>query len=244
MFANGITINNTGTHVYINSQDSGDSNIYHCSVNPADGTFISCQITAITTPPNYYANYGFLILNPSNTLAYLLDGLNSRVLACPLVYEHISSICTDTGATNLNDSIVGITLNKAGTIAYIVDYSGLVTVCSVSDAVFSGCTQYTGDGSITFDRPADVALNNAETHLYVTDYIESKVFLCKTDFSNCTVAGNVNGPYGIALNKTNSFAYITNYSDTYACPINNDGSLNTCTLFSGFAFPTDVTLGY
>lgn len=244
IFANGITLNNAGTQAFLNSQDNSNANVYQCSINSADGTFTACTPTLITSPTGYYANYGFLTLNPSNTLAYLIDGQNSRVLACPIISGTVGGVCPDTGANNIDDSAVGIVLNKAGTTAYIGNYDGFVTVCSVNGATFSNCVQHTGGGAINFSHPSGVALNNAETMLYIADYSTNEVYRCSPDFSSCAIAASIPVAYGIALNETNTLAYVTNFTDTYMCHIEANGDLSVCTPQSGFNVPIDVKFGY
>lgn len=244
IFANGIALNNEGTKIFLNSQDSLNANVYQCSVNRTDGTFSACTAILITSPTGYYASYGFLTLNPDNTLAYLIDGFNSRILACPMVSGTLSGVCSDTGASNIDDSMVGIVLNKAGTTAYIGNYDGFVTICSVSGTTFSGCVQHTGGGMITFSKPSGVALNNTESILYIADYNNNKVYGCSPNFSTCFVAANVPVAYGIALNEANTFVYVTNFTDTYMCQINNDGTFSACTIQSGFNVPIGIAFGY
>lgn len=245
IFSQGIVINSSGTQAFINSQDNGNNNIYQCPINQIDHSFNGCTAVPITSPSGYYASYGFLTLNPSNTLAYLVDGQNSRILACPIVSDVLSGTCTDTGATNIDADIVGIVLNKQGSTAYMASYTGhFVTVCAVNGTVFSGCVQHTGGGAVTFTSPAGLALNNTESLLYVTDYSgPGQVYACRPDFSNCTLAANIVGAYGIALNAANTFALVTNYTNTYSCSINNDGTFSGCATGGSFSAPADVTYG-
>jgi DNA-binding beta-propeller fold protein YncE len=245
IFSQSVILNSANTQAFINSQDFGNINIYQCAIDTNTGLFSSCTAVPITSPANYYSNYGFMALNPSNTLLYAIDGNNNRVLACPIVAGVLQGTCTDTGTTNIDDSAVGIALNQAGTTAYIGNYDGWVTTCSVSGAVFSNCTQHLGGGAVNFVRPSGVALNQAETLLYVTDYGPNLVYACTPSFSNCFVASSaIAVPYGIALNQTNTMAYVTNFTDTYSCPIQNDGTFGACVSHNGFNIPIGVALGY
>jgi len=251
----GIVINNAGTTAFLTGY-TDTPYVYQCAINSSDGTFMSCSATQITSPSGYDPEYGMLALNPSNTIAYLVDAA-SRILACPIVDNVISGVCSDTGATNVNDGYASqLALNKAGTTAYLANYSGspsaFVDVCSVSGTVFSSCIKKNGGSSITFTETGGVALNNAETILYVTDYSAGKVYGCSTSpnntdlFSSCFVAASgLSQAWGIALNSTNTTAYITNFgNNTYICPILGDGTFGTCTTDSSFSEVVGVTLGY
>lgn len=246
IFSQGIVINSTNTRAYINSEDNSNFNIYQCDINTTTKTFSNCTATLITSPSGYYADYGFLTLNHDNTRLYAVDGLNSRVLMCPIVGGTVQGICNSTNATQLSDSAAGIVLNRAENTAYIANYNGWVTKCKVNpiNSTFSACTQFTGGGSITFSRPAGVALNYAETLLYVTDYNQGKIYVCTPTFSTCEIAGSVDGAYGIAVNQKSTAAYVTNYSNTYVCPINPDGKFGVCALKGGFNGPVGVAVGY
>jgi hypothetical protein len=236
---NGIYLDNLRNLVYLSVSFSGLPDVYQCSVNP-QGLFTDCSLTTITSPSGYQSSYGMLTVNSSNTIAYLVSepGSLSAVLACPINANVISDTCTDTGAT-VSSGAVQIALNSNNSVAYIGSYSdNYVTVCNVSSdgLSFTSCVNKTGGGIINFSGPAGVALNNSQSLLYVADYTNGEVYFCSTTpnglsttFDNCSLATTgLASLNGIALNENNTTAYIAQFGDTYVCPINPDGTFDTC----------------
>lgn len=251
----GIAINKQGNTAFLTSEVYTNSFAYQCSIVPETGLFGTCTQSTIATPTGYEPYYGFLALNTTDTLAYLVDyGVSGgRVLSCPISSNAIQSNCTDTGAP-IDVNSVGITLNSTNTVAYIGNYdTNYVTTCAVNNNTFSACGNKTGDGNVTFSAPSGVALNNTGTIVYITDYTNGAVYGCDATtntsaltFSTCFVAnGTIPHAWGIALNSTNTFAYITDYYDNnvHICPITSDGSFNNCTTNSNtFITPVDIAL--
>ncbi len=248
--SNGIVFNNSGRNVFITGD--GDTHlVYQCSVNPMNGMFYACSSTDITLA-GYAPEYGMIALNPANTLAYIGDN-SGRIIVCPIVNNVIQNSCANTGATGVNTSVSGLTLNKAGTTAYVANYSpARITVCSVNGTSFSSCIAKTGGSPITFTEPGDVALNNAETIVYITDYDVGKVYGCSTTpnntstFSSCFVAvSGIPNAWGIALNASNTVAYVSDFSSNlYTCPILNTGVFGTCKVSASVLEGTGIALGY
>ncbi len=248
--ANGITLNNAGNTAFLTG--FSEPRVYQCPVNASTGTFSNCTFTTITTPSGYTPEYGMLVLNPTNTLAYIGDN-SGRILACPIANNVIQGDCVDTGAI-VEDSISGVTLNRAGTVFYGANYGAPeVTVCAVNGGTFSSCVQKTGGGAITFTEPGGVVLNRAETLVYITDYNAGKVYACSTtpnntsSFANCfTAASGITEAWGIALNAANTVAYVTDFSGLiYTCPVNTDATFGSCTITSGQVIEgTGIALGY
>ena len=242
----GIALNQSYTRAYITDGNSS-AQFYQCDINQNDGTLANCVTTAITTPSNYGAGYGRIALNQANTFAYFVDNTTYRVISCAITSGVISGNCVDAGAHNIFDSGVEIVLNKAATTAYIADYDHGVYICGVNGATLDNtCTLKTGDGVITFTRPAGLALNPAEDRIYIADYSGAgTIYACDTSFSNCFVAANIANAGGIAINATNTIAYITDYaSNTYACTIQPGGALASCVSTSGFYSTSGLAIRY
>jgi hypothetical protein len=252
-----IVVNSAGTTAYLTAYTDTPF-AYQCTINPTNGTFTACTSTNITTPIGYTPEYGMLALNSANTMTYLADAESNtgRILACPINNNVISATCSDTGATGLsNGAPVGIVLNAAQTQAYLGDYDiSFVTQCAVNGSTFSSCSNKTGDGTIVFGAPVGVALNNTGTILYVSDDTTKKIYGCNTSpnagplFSQCFIASNVPGAtqtWGLTLNATSTFAYITDYSNTiYTCPILPNGTFSTCTANASYSSPVSVAFLY
>jgi len=229
--------------------------VYQCPLNASTGTFGTCTRTEIITPSGYDPQYGMLALNPANTIAYLGDA-TGRILACPISNNVILGTCTDTGATNINNTIAGINLNRAGTMAYIANYENFITVCKVNGSTFSSCIKktggsFTGGVSIPFIEPGQAALNGAETLVYVTDFSPGKVYACSTtpnntsSFASCFVAGSITNAWGITINARNTMAYITDFNNTVtACRILTNGTFSSCTTNTSISEPVGIALVY
>jgi len=246
--ANGIAFNNAKTAVFLTGFSG--TTVYQCAVNAVTGLFSSCTTTDITTPTGYSAEYGFLTLNPSNTLVYIADN-SGRILACPIVNNAISPVCVDTGATGIETSVSGIALNNAGTTAYITNYGPpVVNVCAVNGSTFSSCVDKTGGGAFTFTEPGGVVLNNDETIVYIADYSAGRVYGCSTTptqtntFANCFIAtSGLENLWGIALNAGKTIAYITNFgTPVYICPILADGTFAECAVSNSVSEGTGIAL--
>lgn len=249
-YPQGITLNHAGTHAYITT--FSDINAWDCRVNPVNHTFESCQPYTITSSPALLG-YGMVALNTQGTVAYLVDHFEDDVLACPLGEDGAfsSTMCMSTGATTL-DHPIGITLNKANTLAYIANAQRGISVCSLHGNDFINCVNKTGSSDVTFLQTSGAALNSDETMLYVASNYDPNVYVCSTQesssssFSFCKVANGPNvftGSYGIKLNEAGNIAYITDGSDeTYICPIKADATFDTCTTSNFVQFPTGIAL--
>jgi hypothetical protein len=230
-----VTFNSAGTVAYVNNYQ--DPNIIQCDVSAVDGLFSNCVPIAITSPgaSPFSSEYGLLALL-SDSLALVPDPDNGLVLACPISAGVLSGTCTDTGATNVDDSAVQLTLNKDKTVAYLPNYTNTdlgINVCDVaSDGTMSNCNIVPGDGITTFPEPGGVALSSDESKIYIADYSPGNVFMCDLSnggktFSNCTSVLSFANIWTIKING--SFAYVGLWDTTVnVCPINADGTFGTC----------------
>jgi hypothetical protein len=246
----GIALNASETMAYI-TQGFGGPFVYQCAIN-TNGSFNSCQKKTVSSPAGAGTTYGMIALNSLNTLAYIFDSTHVNVLACPLMAGAFGENCTNTGASGFSSSLSGITLDSDNSHAYLADYSlNTVTVCNVNGASFSNCIAKSGGSSFTFDGPGGVALNKTGNILYVTSYFSNTVYGCSTApnnttrFNSCFVASSsVNEAWDIALNASNSMAYVTNYGNTtYQCPVQADGTFGTCVVQTGFSDAVGVAVG-
>lgn len=258
----GIVLNNKGTIAYITSELTSDPQMFQCAINSLNGVFSSCAKINIASTPVYYPYYGMPGLSSDNSILYLAnyDGSNGGVIACPVEGGLVSSACTDTGATGVPNYTMGITLNAAQTKAYIASSYGspsAVSVCDVAGETMSNCGVNTGDGSVTFQDPAQVAFNPAGTIAYVSDTSSNTVYGCSVTtinasaFQNCFEAAVLGGYInGIVLNKLGTMAYITSSyaNDVYQCPIiqsgANAGKFGSCVINSSFDTTVAAALGY
>jgi hypothetical protein len=248
----GITIDAAGATAYINTYAS-PYGLYQCPIYANTGMFGACTQSIITSPA-YNSYYGLLTLNTNDTVAFINDSTGPAVLACPVLSHTIQSVCSNTGATNLSGELTGISLNAANTVSYVGSYANYITTCTVSSNTFSNCGKKTGDGVTTFAEAIDVALNSAGTIVYITDNDTGDVYGCdvtgmstgSSTFSACFTATHLSPqPWGIAINQSNSFAYLTDYDSTVStCPILEDGTFSACIANSSFTEPVDIALFY
>lgn len=149
--------------------------------------------------------------------------------------------------------------------AYVTNWdSNSISLCDVRslDGSLTNCAITAGNPVLTsglFANPEAIALNPDKTLLYVANISAvhmsaSTVSFCQVDsssgaLSNCTNTngGPVNGADGIAINSTNTLAYVSNAGNNTVsvCQVDSiTGVLsNSCTSSgSGFAVPSDMTL--
>ncbi|HEX2549645.1 MAG TPA: hypothetical protein VHM20_07440, partial [Gammaproteobacteria bacterium] len=236
------------------------NNIFQCDINSSDGTFSSCLQTTMANTSYYTSSYGSLVTNTANSFAYLVDngsnGFSNNILVCPISAGMISSTCSPPAALSNSSAGESIAITRNGNTVYVADYSDQgVYVCETSGggSTIGSCVLKTGDGSISFGSIAGVALNPAETLLYITAYNTGNIYACTTtpngtnDFDHCFAAGTgMLSVAGITINALGTKAYIGTFgSDLYTCDIQLDGSFNLpCTLTSGFSSAMSVALGY
>ena len=252
--AQGIILNNTGTMAYL-TNGNGDPAIYQCPINSNDGTFGTCVAIPITTPTGFNTDgYGMLTMNATNTVAYLVDTFNNRIDSCSVTGGVINGACVANNVPALTgNSAEGIIINKSGSTIYLADYSAGVYVCDVTGMTINTCVLKTGGGGITFTSSvADIALNDSENLLYVTNYGTNDVYACDTtlngssQFNNCFIAASgIGNAGGIIINAKNTVGYVTGFgSTTYSCPITPGGIFDTCTPTNGFQSAIGLALRY
>lgn len=252
--AQGIILNNAGNTAYL-TNGNGDPDVYQCPINSVDGTFGTCVAIPITTPAGFNTDgYGMLTMNPTNTVAYLVDTSNNRIDSCSVTGGNINGACvTNTVPALTGNSAEGIIINKKGDTIYLADYSAGVYVCDVNGMTINTCVLKTGGGGITFTYAvADISLNPDENLLYVTDYSTNEVYACDTtpngtpQFNTCFVATSaVNNAGGVVINAKNTVGYVTDFANkTYSCPILPGGIFDDCTPTNSFQGAIGLALGY
>lgn len=254
---NGVVLNKMSTKAYINSENSRavESSITTCDVDSETGILTNCASANIASPADMVAQQGLIAPTPDDSQLFVLSDISFssvRIAACPLNTSSTNLTCTDTGAILHNNSSTGITLNKAGTTAYVGGNNGglpltnhYVDVCSVNGTSFSNCIGKKGDGSsISFDPVYGVALNKTETLIYVVvnepgsrTSVPGIIYGCSTTpnntnfFDSCFTATQsaINNAQDITLNADNTYAYITDANrNVYTCPININGTFGSC----------------
>jgi DNA-binding beta-propeller fold protein YncE len=157
----------------------------------------------------------------------------------------------------------GIVINPSKTRAYILNYEGSsVTQCTIDPSTLNliNCENANANG---LSNLFNFTLNPAGTVAYIPDSNADKIYKCDINpatgnFDNsCTAtsAALLGGPRGIAIDPSNSFAYIANYFDfnVVRCAIDTSGDLSSCQVmyqskksdhFSDITMNTSGTLVY
>ena len=214
----GIVFNSTGTIIYGADQNN---NIYKCPVS-ASGNVPSCVNQLQINSTTGYVNR--ITINPTGTKLYVTYGSttgspNDSVYQCNVDALGNVSTCVNAVLDNpnpfANAKPIGITLNAAGTIAYItntptpnVPGTNYVNKCNISPTTgsLSGCIQFTVPGNY----PEGVHLDSTGTRLYVAITLPvvsaNSVVICPVDpstgnLSTCTAsgAGTIYTPRDITL---------------------------------------------
>jgi DNA-binding beta-propeller fold protein YncE len=214
-----------------------------CNIN-TDGTFGTC--TQLLDPT--FNGPSGVTLNAIGVYVDVANFNTNSVSICPLnSYGNIGP-CTSYQDPTFNGP-TSIKSNFAIKYVYITNFNNnTVSVCSImSPGVVGPCTA----SSQSFASPNTIALNTVGTFAYVTNNANNTVSACPINsngtFGTCVATnpgGTFHGPTGITINSQGTVAYISNSTNVggnrsvSVCPINADGSLNTCspyisTLFNG-----------
>lgn len=138
-----IKLNSAGTLAYVTNTGVGGNgvNVSLCPVNTADGSLRPC---VSMTDPTFQGPAG-ITLNSKGTIAYVANYQvqnGATVSLCPINTRNggIFKPCTALNSPVFSGPI-GITLNKAGTFAYITENkSNQVSVCPINaDGTFGTC---------------------------------------------------------------------------------------------------------
>jgi hypothetical protein len=137
-----------------------------------------------------------------------------------------------------------MTINAAGTYAYISNYGGSnVVYCQInnSNGSLSGC----GTSASSLSGASGVAIGS-NGYGYVSTINTSTVSYCTVNingtFGTCNTTGSFSQPNGVSI--SGSYAYVSGKSsgDIYSCPINSNGAFGSCTAATGFSGPFATSL--
>ncbi|KTC68936.1 transmembrane protein [Legionella birminghamensis] len=222
-------------YVYVPNGASLSSGITQCAINAATGQLTGCNnYQASTRQPIGIA------FNPARTIAYITnqspDVVTQSLAKCDVTPgSGVFVNCIDGGATGLSFP-QQVTLNPAGTFAYIANFTGTVTVCTINSpsGTLSGCVNSGG----AIPAAGGIAINSAGTLAYITSLSTNTVRICNINsvtglLSGCFISGatGLNGVRGIAFNSTGTIAYITNQNISKIIQCNVDsftGNLMGC----------------
>lgn len=241
----GIEFNSDNTRLYVtNFNGSSGTTVSFCSINVTTGILSGCADvdgdgSAVFSGP---LDVRF---DDSFTQVYVSNLANNTVSLCSVNSSTGKfSACATTG--NSFTTPAGISLNRAGTRAYVSNDASATTVslCSrnLTTGTLSGCVNADGDGSAVFAGPSSAIFNAAETRVYITNNdggTGTTVTLCSVNLitgklSNCQGSGAgaiFLSPAFSELNSNNTLIYISNQTGTSVtlCSVNpTTGLLSGC----------------
>lgn len=216
----------------VNLSSDGSTNVSVCSVSLSDGSLSGCGSTGSNS-------LGF----NSTAIAFNYAATNAYIPAeGPGVYEctvnstsGALSLCNLTYITDSTDSYVGgIVYNPLLNIIYITTSSSNVFQCSLSSSgqIQSPCTN---SGATGIGNPQNIAINPDSTIVYIAN-ANGGVVQCTASTSNGSLSGcssnSLSGyNFGVGVNSSNTFAYVTSNSLNlvYWCSIDQTGGqFTTC----------------
>jgi DNA-binding beta-propeller fold protein YncE len=212
-------------------------------VTNAEGSLLRCDISGTGFVSNCVASGATLLNGPgggsianSENFFYFANSVGPNFITqCTLnPVTGVLSGCVNSGAVATSPR--SLTINNAGTFAYIADDNAdTVLQCAINavTGALSGCISA---GATLLDNPQYIALNDANTLAYITNFDDNNLIRCSVatvtgDFFGCVDTGVVlSGPVGVAINEENNFIYISNEtSNTITqCEILLNGDLTNC----------------
>lgn len=243
----GITLNPTKTLAYI----SDGSNVEECQISATDGTLNQCVPTGSEPIGDVnYSVYGITI-SPDNSYAYMISVRND-IYNVGYVQCQINQ--SDGGLFNCTRFVTGNNVSdvKVGPNSNFLYISGegleLIPISSTT-----GSTNEASGYSIAGEMAEQMAFNKTGAYLYSPAYYTNNAITqCQINNTtgapaNCSQTGtNFIFPYGIALDDSNTYAYVSNYESTTVtrCQVSStDGSFSNC-IQSPSLFNRPIDLAY
>lgn len=246
----GISLSPDASMIYV--ANFINSTISICPVN-SDASLGTCSAS---NAGNTLSFPDGIDLTSDGSLAYITN-LGGTLSICQVNADGSLQNCS-----SVNEALFplpqAVTVNSEDTFVYVSDYNNGVVICSLdAEGLVSSCTASTGDG--TFLTPQGLFFNEAESLAYVGNFTPNNVSICDVNsidgsLTSCTTTtGNdtfdfsVNTVVGLFAPNSLPFMYVPNSgNDTVSiCPINEDGSLATCTTSTGndtFNQPSAIVL--
>lgn len=206
--------------------------------------------------------------------AYISNFNNNTVSICPIESDGSFGTCNVSDGEETFAGPSGLSVSADG-FAYVANFSdpddGSVSICAVNpeDGSLGDCNLSIGgtDPTLSFLIPTGVALGQAETFLYASNFGDDTIAVCPVNddgsLGPCTASdGNETLSLPQALVVNGDFLYVANIPHTDGfpsgisiCPLESDGSLGTCTTTNsdgngtisnpvGVAFNADGTILY
>lgn len=193
----GVALNPANTRAYVTNVVA--STVSVCTIQ-SNGTFSGCVDSGVVSPP--FDSPEGIAINAAGTIAYVVNNMGNSISLCPINSSTgtFNSTCTSfTSASFPFSNPNMITLNAAGTFAYIPNEANFVSVCPIqADGSLGTCVDSGGSSVIDFDQPAQVAFNLPGTIAYVTNEGGlGSVYACPVlsngTFDTCTMVEMADG---------------------------------------------------
>ncbi|MBA2711486.1 MAG: hypothetical protein H0U57_12960 [Tatlockia sp.] len=187
----GIALNSAGNIAYIVNAVNPFSYVSKCTI-AANGDLISCTPTAtgvFNLPQD-------ITINPTGTMAYITDPNGGQIYRCDIAVNGDLTPCSV--AAPFGGEFLAF--KQAGDVAFVTTGTGVLS-CEVSN-IGNLVNCFTTGGPFT--STSGIAVNSAETLVYISDPNDNSVSTCEIDpnnfLINCMSSGNgLSYPVGIAL---------------------------------------------
>jgi 6-phosphogluconolactonase (cycloisomerase 2 family) len=256
-----ITFNAAGTFAFVTNGST--FNISRCTVNTTTGILESCDAGSVYDMQAQIFNG--ITFNNDGDIAYVSDQtfLDSKgIHQCDFDSDNgLISDCTPSGLNFSRPN--GVTLNAAGTIAYIPNSANnTISVCPVNagTGALEPCTVFT-DPNSTISNPSNVTLDPAGKYAYIGNsnggQDNNAISVCPINsttgaLSACSgnkVIDDFRSTKGIGFYASGTIAYIVNRETPYIarCTVTpSTGELSDCakvtpTGTADFSLPEGLT---
>lgn len=224
-FSLSLAIDQSNKIIYVTNY--GGSTVTSCKIN-ADNS-LSCNNSSATL----LASPAAIVLNPNVAKTYIGNNSNSNLVSCNRDGNGNLGNCT---IQILPSAINSLAINSGGTYLY-ASIGSTIQVCTLAN---DGHITVCGDsGFTTTANILGLAVNSSNGDVFVSVGSPTNlVYKCVPNsndgtLSNCVDTGisGLTNPASMSLNQSNSTLYLINNGviKLLACPINNDGSIGTCT---------------
>lgn len=238
-----ITLNRNFSYAYIADIADAAGRVEKCTVNPTDGTLTDCSSgTFISSPIK-------VILNPNAPMAYISSDSSNPLYECSVTEDGDFTHCQAVVSFSFNDAL-SMAIDHTGSTLYIVSRSddGSLYECHLNHetgAVDSCVPRKTSIASVIYG----LSLNPDNSWAYITGLPNIVAhFNLTTDTlvtQNAPDLG-ISYPHGIAINATDTQAYVVGSNKIYRCLLTSTGgNLSECAATGGdysFIYPTFITL--
>jgi len=231
----GISLTTPGNFVYVTNQGGGS--VSACQIDSTDLLLNGCSVVATG-----FSAPEALAMNLPGTMLYVAETGSDAISRCSVdKATGTVSGCVNAGGTDFNLPS-GVTVSPDGSFLYVSNGGGIhaVTACNIDVTTGSliECVPKTIPDVVT---AFDLTLNNAGDRLYIADFSNSTIAVCRVneatvDSCDNTSGGNFDGPEGVTLSSSGHYAYIANNTSNSVtrCAVDlGTGLLSACNVTSG-----------